>query len=362
MPMQLRLEPDMDIKTLFKKSVIDIKGYQSPPQQNVKAKLNQNENPFDVPVHIKNKLAKVAVELSWNRYPVNESPLLRQKLATRHDVTADQILLGNGSNQLLQTLLSATLNDNDKVCLSSPTFSLFSLFSNLYNAECLDIRQTQNFEIPYDEFIGVVKKRQPRVILLCSPNNPTGSEINLDFLRDICRTSRGMVFWDEAYAEFTDRSAIPLLPEHKNLVISRTFSKAFSLAGMRFGYLISNRAVIEQLEKVNLPYNVNCFTEAIVSELLDERKSLFERVGYIVEQRQRMFEQMSEINAIQVYPSKANFLLFKSDNARSLFQALRHKGVLVRDVSGYPLLQDHLRVNVGSAEENDYFLKIIKQG
>jgi histidinol-phosphate aminotransferase len=352
-------ESEMNSEAIFKKSVLKIKGYQSPPQSHVKAKLNQNENPFDVPVEVKAMLADRIAKLDWNRYPVNESPALRKKLAAWHHLQPQQILLGNGSNQLLQTILSATVNDGDKVCWSSPTFSLFSLFSALYNAVPVDIRQTRALQFPYEAFIAGVENHQPRVILLCSPNNPTGSEINLDFLRTLCSRATGLVFWDEAYAEFTDQTAIELLSQYSNLVISRTFSKAFSLAGLRFGYLIANKTVIEQLEKVNLPYNVNIITEAVVSELLECRDILFERVDQVVEQRQKMYKELCLIPELTVYPSKANFILFKCQNSRSVFQTLKKHGILVRDVSSYPLLENHLRVNVGSPEENKYFLDIL---
>ena len=169
-----------------------------------------------------------------------------------------------------------------------------------------------------------------------------------------------MVFCDEAYAEFSENTALSLLESFPHLIISRTFSKAFCLAGLRFGYLISSPQVIEQLRKVILPYNVNLFTEMVVSELLTKRSFMLEQVDYLKQERAWLFRQMQGIGAIHAYPSKANFILFSCQSGKDVFLRLKEQGILVRDVSGYPLLENHLRVTVGSREENEMFLASLR--
>lgn len=349
------------MKNYFKKAVLDMAGYVSPPQREYRVKLNQNESPFDVPSAVKAELAQVVEHLAWNRYPVNESPALRQKLAARHNVQPQQILLGNGSNQLFQTLLTAALVPHDAVVYAVPTFSLYELYTDVYQGRRIEIPQPPGAPYPLEEVLRAVERERPKIIYLCSPNNPTGDEIDLESVRKICRASEGLVFFDEAYAEFSEQTAIPLLAEFDNLIVSRTFSKAFSMAGLRFGYFVAGVPLIEQLSKVNLPYNVNLFTEQAALRLLDAETEMAANVGYLIRERERVFHEMQKLPGMTVYPSRANFLLMRGPESLNLFQALKERGVLVRDVGGYPLLRGFQRVSIGFAEENDLFLSVLGQ-
>ncbi|NIA30264.1 MAG: histidinol-phosphate transaminase [Actinobacteria bacterium] len=345
----------------FKKSVIELSGYHSPPQGKVRAKLNQNESPFDVPMQIKRGLVDAAAKLSWNRYPVNESPVLKEKLAALYHVSAEQILLGNGSNQLFQTLLTAIIGAEDSVIYCPPSFSLFDLYVPVFDGKLVPVFNPPGSDFPGEEILEKIADVNPKLILLCSPNNPTGSEIPLSILEKICNISTGLVFWDEAYGEFCEESAIPLLKKYQNLIVSRTFSKAYSIAGLRFGYLIARSQIISQFRKVNLPYNINLFTELVAATMLDNVALMDEHVWFLKEERDRLYAEMIKMPAITVYPSSANFLLFRSPNGQKIFSELKERGVLVRDVGGYPLLENHLRVNVGTREENDIFLQALRE-
>jgi histidinol-phosphate aminotransferase len=344
----------------IKKSVLDLKGYASPPQKEFKAKLNQNESPFDVPQQLKDELSETIRNTCWNRYPVNESPDLKQKLADRHGVDVNQIILGNGSNQLFQTLLTATIAPGDKALYTPPTFSLYDLFMDIYEGELIEIMQTPDEEYPIDQVLSAIKEHNPKLIFICSPNNPTGYEVSLEMVERICKIAEGLVFFDEAYAEFTEQSAIPLLDKYENILISRTFSKAFSLAGLRFGYFIGRENVIRELRKVNLPYNINLFTEMVSLRLLDEQSRMQENIDFLKEERERMFALLKHIDGIHVTASAANFLLIKGPDNLNLFQELKDRGVLVRDVSSYPMLQGRQRITVGFKDENDLLLETLK--
>ena len=349
------------MERFFKKVVLDLPGYESPPQHRVRAKLNQNESPFDIPEEVKQRVLTQAADLAFNRYPVNESPNIRQKLAALYGVSTDHILLGNGSNQLLQTVLTAALEPNDRVLYCPPTFSLFDLFVPIYGGRPVEVMWGPGLEFPLEKVLEEIRRTRPKLILLCSPNNPTGAQIPLSDLEHVLRATDGLVLWDEAYGEFTPQSAIPRLEKWPQLIVSRTFSKAFSLAGLRFGYLVANPPVIEQLRKVNLPYNVNLFTERVVAALLDDVSFVRNQVQFLIEERDRLFSAMVGLDRVQVYPSGANFLLFRTEDGRHIFQSLKEHGVLVRDVSSYPLLKNHLRVNAGTREENDLFLQALAE-
>ena len=344
----------------FKSSVLQLDGYTSPPQKEFKVKLNQNESPFDVPEELKQRCMQRIEQLDWNRYPENNSQLLRDKLAARHGVVPEQILLGNGSNQLYQTLLTAVLYPGDRVLLTPPTFSLYESYVNIFDAKIVNVMYPPDQAYPLDKVLNKLVSEKPRLTILCSPNNPTGAELPAADVEKICQAAPGLVLFDEAYGEFSDRDAVSLVQRYENLIVSRTFSKAFSMAGLRFGYLIAQPDVVQQLGKVNLPYNVNVFTEQVVMELLNHQTDLMQQVQYLRKERNRVYALMQRISDVTVYPSAANFILFKGPTGVDLFPELKKRGVLVRDVSSYPLLQDHQRVTIGYQEENDLFLKTLQ--
>jgi len=344
----------------FKKPIIQRKGYTSPPQKEFKAKLNQNESPFDVPDDLKEYCLKSAAKLEWNRYPINESPQLRRRLAERHAVQPEWFVLGNGSNQLFQTLLTASISPGDSVLLIPPTFSLYELFLGLYEAETINVMHGPGQPFPLDDVLSKIAETQPRLVILCSPNNPTGFEMNIEAVKQICEKAPGIVFFDEAYGEFAEQSAVSLLPEYENLLVSRTFSKAFSMAGLRFGYIVGQPNMVGQLQKANLPYNVNIFTELVALQLLEHEHRLIDNIKFLQTERDRIFNEMKKLNDFTVYPSGANFLLFHGSENIKLFQALKDRGILVRDMSGYPLLKGFQRVSVGFRHENDFFLQALR--
>jgi histidinol-phosphate aminotransferase len=348
------------MKALFKESVLDLEGYTAPPQGEVLAKLNQNENPFDIPAQLKQKIFQQASQIEWNRYPAYESPRLRENLAKLHGVNPDQIVLGSGSNQLLVILLSATLDSSKSVLFCPPTFGLFEQYSSIYQANIIRVYHAPGQDFPINEVEREIRLKKPELLLLDSPTNPTGAEIPIAMIEKICEISPGLVLVDEAYSEFCDNTVLPFIKRFPHLIISRTFSKAFSLAGMRFGYLIGDEKVVEQLRKVNIPYNINLFTELVVNTLLENHSALEENIRIIKTERQWLYEQLCAIPNITVYPSSANFLLMKVPDGKRVFQELKSEGVLVRDVGSYMLLKDHLRVNVGTHEENRIFVDKLK--
>ncbi len=246
MPMPYSNALPNELKQQFNPAIQKLKGYTAPPQREVRAKLNQNENPYEISDTIKEQIINGMQSLLWGRYP-QYVPLLREKLADKYNRTKEEILTGNGSNQLSYALFTALTEKGDQVLSAPPTFSLFDLVEKIHRVKSIHVDLLGDFSLDADPFIRASKNA--KLTLMVSPNNPTGNEIALDVLKRICEAAKGFVFWDEAYAEFTDKTAVPLLDDYPNLIISRTFSKAFSLAGLRAGYLIAHPQIIEAVQK-----------------------------------------------------------------------------------------------------------------
>lgn len=339
----------------IKSDIRNLKGYIAPPQGRVIAKLNQNENPYDIPVAWKKEILNQMAELAWGRYPSNQPETLRTKLAQRFSVRKDQILLGHGSNQLLYLIATAVIEPGDPVLVAPPTFSLVDIAVRLNQGQLVQIMKKPDLEIDREKFLNAAG--DARLIFLCSPDNPTGMTVDMDFLEEVLSATNGLVLWDEAYAEFCGQSAIRLVDQYPNLIVSRTFSKAFSLAGLRIGWVIAHPEVAAELAKANIPYNLDLFSLLVAERLLGEREWMQNTVRFILDERDRLFEAMRNLEKITPCPSKANFITFKVEEAKGILKKLQERGVLVRDMTYYPRLESHLRVTVGTPEENDVFIK-----
>ena len=348
------------MNNLFKKSIIEMSGYSSPPQTEFKVKLNQNESPFDLPDNIKKQILNHALALSWNRYPEQQSPVLKEKLAQIHNVKKEQIILGNGSNQLLNTLFSAAISNSDTVLHFPPTFSLFDLYIKLFEGKMVTVYNNPDEDFPIEQTLNEIDNTNPKLILLCSPNNPTGYNLSDENIDKICTKANNLVLLDRAYYEFCNDFENSILQKHKNLILSYTFSKAFSTAGLRFGYFIASEEIITEIQKANIPFNINCFTELTALTLLEHIDIIKNQVEFIKNEREKMYNCLKTINKIHVYKSHANFLMFKCQNGNHVFNELKKQGILIRNIGGYPLLKDHLRVSIGFKQENDLFINALK--
>jgi histidinol-phosphate aminotransferase len=284
---------------------------------------------------------------------------IRRTLASFTGWPDDGILVGNGSNELIQAALSVTLGPGRRVAIPQPTFILYRLMASTLQADITIVpldAGTLEFDVP----ALIESARTADVLVLCTPNNPTGTLLEHEALLALLENARGIVLLDEAYHEFSGQSALPLLRDHENLVILRTFSKAMSMAGLRFGYMMAHPALAREIHKAKLPYNVNIFTLTAAELVIEKRSLLDQPIGTLIRERERVFGELHRRARVHAFPSKANFVLIRTDMpAGSLFKALYAQGVLVRDVSGYPLLERCLRVSIGLPEENDRFLSAL---
>ena len=346
----------------IKPVVRDLKPYSLRPDR-ASIKINQNENPWDVPARIKEESLRRMEEREWSRYPDFVPLRLQDKLAEFADWKSDGVIAGNGSNELIQALLMVTVGEGKRVLICEPTFALYRQITTILGGEILSAPLSRELTFDVKAIVDAIRMFSPDVTIICSPNNPTGCLISNDDLRTVLTESRGLVVVDEAYHEFARQTAVTLLRDHENLVVLRTFSKAMALAGLRVGYLLASPGLTTEIRKAVLPYNLNAFSQtaaAVAIEMYaDELQPL---VGKIIEERERLCASISQIKGLTPVSSQANFMVVRSEvNPQSVFEELLRRDILIRDVSTYPMLRDYFRVSVGTPEENDRLIVALRK-
>lgn len=315
-------------------------------------KLDQNEVPFDLPPRLKSKVAQVLMERSWANYPDFHSNDLRRALGARHDWPMEGVLVGNGSNELLGSALEALAWPGGEVVSIQPTFSLYRVFALRAAATARLLGPRSDLALPLDELEAEIDADPRRPVILCTPNNPTGDAASPERVERLLQKLEGPLLLDNAYGEFCQYDYRPLLRKYRHLVIFRTFSKAWSLAGLRLGYLLADPELVEELIKVKLPYNVGWAT-ATAGQIALEESAAAERRTRVLLGRRPQWEAMLDELGFEVFPSEANFVLARWPEERpgtidDLRRGLEEVGIRVRDVSGYPGLSECMRVSVGS--------------
>lgn len=323
------------------------------PQIDYVVKANQNENPWDVPREIKQEILSAIGSRSWNRYPALTAPNIRMKIAESHTVRYEQIAVGNGSNEIMLAIMQTLLADDRTMVTVEPTFSLYAHYAKILGADVKSLPLGEDFRFPVDSLVKNSAQKEVSLTVICSPNNPTGNTITQADLVKILQSANGYVLVDEAYVDFTDQQFIPLFAQYENLIITRTFSKAFAFGLGRFGYIIGATNFISEIYKVLLPYNLNGFSEIAAGILLKNREKLIYQIDEIKNQRAFLSTELKKIDGLTVYPSEANFLLVKFKNsAEQVFNAMLNEKILLRNVSNYPGLGNHLRISIGTHQEN----------
>ena len=331
-------------------------------QPDCPVKLNQNECPFDVPEDLKREIMDEALASNWGRYPGFVPLETRSAVGERHGLGPEHILIGNGSNELIQAIFQAAVGQGDRVVLPTPTFTLYALMGRIAGADLRTVYLNRDLTFDVDRLAEESTHPGVRLVVLCSPNNPTGSMIQPEEVAAIAGSTGGLVVVDEAYYEFGGVSCVELLDRHPNLVITRTFSKALGAAGLRLGYLAADPALAREIEKVKLPYNVNAISLIAARKLIAQEALIEERASMIRSERRRVFEDLQDLPGIRPWPSHANFVLFEAERPVSeIFHGLIDRGVLIRDVSRYPMLEHGMRVTIGLPEENDAFLDALRE-
>ncbi len=330
-------------------------------QEKAAVKLNQNESPFDVPDELKEEVFRRLRARPWNRYTQDIPARITKLLADRNDWPVEGVVLGAGSNLLLELLLFAVAGRNDPVLAPVPCFSLYKLISGLAEADFHEVPFEPGFLYNENAWSEAIERINPLLLFICNPNNPTGSFFEAGALERLVDKAPGLAVIDEAYCEFAGESARSFLERHRHLVLVRTFSKAYSGAGLRLGYLLAHPEVSGEVQKIVPPFNINILTATAAEVLLENQELINGRVNTIIAEKELLAGALEEIPGIEVFPTRANFFLMRTSfAAQELSDALAARDVLVRVLSG-EALQNMVRVNVGTRRENELFLEAVKE-
>lgn len=318
-------------------------------------KLDANEGDKDLYLDLLKKLGQS--HLTLNYYPDDSYSELKKEINNYVGYEPKNITVGNGSSELLD-LCVKTFVDKDETILSlDPTFSMYSIYAQVFSAKYIGAKAEEDFKLNVDSIIKDIKENNPKLVILCNPNNPTGSILTKEEVIKIVKSTDALIALDEAYMEFGDESLIDEVMDYDNLLIVKTVSKAFSLAGIRMGYIVANEDIITSIEKVRAPYNLNSLSTYIATEALRQKERMFDYIKKIKEQREKIYNALVDLG-VKVYKSSANFIFFKSD-IDDLQKKLVEKDVLIRKFSGK--LDGYYRVSIGTKEQNEKFLEAFKE-
>ena len=338
-----------------------LEGYHS-PQVDVRIRLNTNEAPTPPPAAWRDAFAAELSRVEWHRYPDRSATALRAAIAESHQVRPDQVFAANGSNEVLQTVLLAYAGAGRRVVTFEPTYQMHGHIARLTGSTVVEGERGPDFCLDLDSAIELITATQPSVTFLCSPNNPTGLVEPASNVQQVLTARPGLLVVDEAYGQFAGWSALTVIDDSTPLVVTRTFSKTWSMAASRLGYLVGPSSLVAELDKVALPYHLDAAKQIAGRLALQFTDEMDARVQQIVAERGRVSATLTDL-ALDVFPSGANFILFRphSKPGRRVWQELLDRSILIRDCSGWPRLTDCLRVTIGTPEENDEFLAAITE-
>ncbi|MHC1635529.1 MAG: histidinol-phosphate transaminase [Candidatus Methanospirareceae archaeon] len=323
--------------------------------------LNSNENPYPPPESIIRAITEEAKKIS--RYPNPSYEELKKELASYLDVSIENIAIGNGANEILACICNAFLEPFDKVVIPIPTYTLYAFYSMMRDAK-LEFIETEEKEFIVSSDEVLTASKDAKLVFLCSPNNPTGAVIDKEEMMKIVENTKALVIVDEAYVEFYGKSIVKEAVNYENLIVLRSFSKFFALAGLRIGYAITNPQIASYLEKIRQPFSISNIAERAAIEALKEREYFAKICNLIIKDREYLFDALREIDGLKPFPSKANFILVKllDISSSELMEELFKEGIIIRDVTNLLGLNgDYVRITVGRSDENRKFISILKK-
>ncbi|UZR92860.1 histidinol-phosphate transaminase [Chondrinema litorale] len=346
-----------NIESIVRPHILKLKPYSSARDEYTGKSgvfLDANENPF----------GSVSGE-AFNRYPDPLQKAVKEKLAIIKEVKPEQIFLGNGSDEAIDLLFRAFCEpQKDKVLLLPPTYGMYKVSADINLVETLEIPLTTEYQLDTEKILSLIEKENKvKLIFVCSPNNPTGNQINLAEIEKILNNFSGLVVVDEAYIDFApEKSMVHFLDKYPNLIVLQTFSKAWGMAALRIGMAYASKQIIDLLNKIKPPYNINQLTQEKVLEALDANELRKQKVEELITLRENLKNALLEMPLVEkVYPSDANFLLIKVPEATKIYDKLIKQLVIVRNRSSVILCDNCLRITVGTAEENTKLLKALAE-
>ena len=332
------------------------------PSSSGMIKLDAMENPYSLPETLREEIAQLVTTISANRYPDSNSDSLKAALRETMEIPMGMdIMLGNGSDEIIQIVALSLAKPGAVLMSIEPAFVMFRMIATYARMEYIGIPLTANFSLDLDLMLTAITKYQPAVIFIAYPNNPTGNLFDAEAVTRIIESAPGVVVVDEAYHAFADASFMDKLSEYPNLLLMRTLSK-LGLAGLRLGLLTGRPEWLKQLEKVRLPYNVGVLTQEVVRKILQYPDILQQQADAIKAERVVMSKYLNVLDGVEAFPSDANFILFRVSKASQVFSELKKRNILIKNLDGsHPLLKNCLRVTVGTPDENKQFLRVLQE-
>ena len=347
----------MDIKKLVRQNILNLKPYTSARDLYSNGiLLDANEN----------SIGSTFTEingLNLNRYPDPHQNDLRDLISNRLNITKENLFFGVGSDEIIDLLIRIFCEPGkNRIMIPEPTYGMYRVSADINNVSIVSVLLNDDFQIDFDE-IEKNYSEDIKVIFLCSPNNPTGNLLNKDDVLKLCMRYYSIIIIDEAYIDFADGgSLINEVNNYPNLIVMRTFSKAWGLAGVRLGFCVANELIIKLLFKVKAPYNINTLTRYALKKAINNEKLKNYYIKTIIKEREKLLQELSKLNGIsKIFDSDANFLLIKCDNTKNVLQKLANKGIIIRDRSDQPKLEDCLRISVGTEKQNIILLDALKE-
>ena len=346
------------IEQWLRSDIKNIDAYHVPVSKDM-IKLDAMESPFGVPEDLKVEFLKCIEQSEVNRYPEADPSPLKDTLRSLMDIPDEfGILLGNGSDELIQ-LLALACSKDDLIMSFEPSFVMYELVSKYVNLEYFGVQLDSNFDINLSDALSTIEREKPKIIFIAYPNNPTGNCFDYDAIIEIIKSTNSMVILDEAYYAYSDKSFLSEISNFPNLLVLRTISK-IGFAGLRLGLLIGDQETIAQLNKLRLPYNINALTQTSANFLLQDKQRIINNAQIIIEERRRLAHELSLFSKFKVYPSQTNFILVHSEDAHSLHTALKENGILIKGFPKDSKLSDFIRISVSEPVENNILIDAIR--
>lgn len=323
-------------------------------------KLDAMENPYSLPADLQVAIAERVGAAALNRYPDPSAAELKQRLRAVMKIPAGmELVLGNGSDELIQMLALAVAKPGAVMLGVEPSFVMFRMIAGFAGLRFAGVPLKADFSLDADTLLAAIRTHQPALVFIAYPNNPTGNLFDADVIDRVIAASPGIVVVDEAYHAFAGASFMPRLAEFPNLLVMRTLSK-LGLAGLRLGLLAGRRDWLNHIDKLRLPYNINVLTQCVAAEVLRHEDVLDAQAATIRNERTRVMAALQKLRGVTAFPSDANFILFRVAAAGHVFDGLKQRGLLIKNLHGsHPMLADCLRVTVGAPDENARFLEVL---
>jgi len=346
---------NIDLADWVREKIKSLKAYEV-EDFDCEIKLHANENPFPLPEGLTRNFPESFKNLQWNRYPDPECRFLKQAITDITQIPPESLVIGNGSDELIQLILQIFCDAGDSYAFPDPTFGMYSIIGKGMGLTPSPYPLDEKWDFDGDDFLEFLTERNARVVFFSYPNNPTGNCYSALEIKKVIAGFQGIVVVDEAYFDFAQQSFCEEIKKHNNLIVLRSLSK-IGLAALRVGYGMADPYIIEQINKVRLPYNSNTISQEFAAWILQNFSPIQDQIKLILQERDRLLKELSKLDSLTVFPSDSNFILFRvANDGEKLFKDLVENGILIRNLNNHPRLKNCLRVTVGTQKENDLFL------